>query len=371
MKYTTAIIKCSSYSHNLKEIIAKLLNEIGGIGSFVRSGQTVLIKPNMLTDRTPNQAVTTHPEIVRAIIQLVRDVGATPCVADSPASAVKTEQVWAVTGFGAMCEEENVPLINLEKSGSKKFEIGEYIFNVAQPVIDADVVINVPKVKTHTLTLLTAAVKNFYGTLPGYQKAHKHKAYPKPYQFGKFIQAIYSQIPPCLNIADAITGMDGNGPSAGNPVDLGFIAASSDAIALDLTLCRILKINPQNVPYLRSFTDKYNSIDIKGTALSEITPAYFRLPSTLPPTLIPQWLVNILDPFMWIRPHVLQNCTACSRCVKSCPVEALKIDASLKKAVLNDSKCISCCCCHEICPEKAIEMIQSPLLNLIRRGKRL
>jgi len=354
--------------------MTELLSRIGGIETFVKPHQSVLIKPNLLTDREPAEAVTTHPEVVRALIHVLKELGAESSVADSPASAVKLERVWERTGFASMCSEESVPLINMEKAGSVGFDVGGYSFTIAKPILEADVIINVPKVKTHVLTIFTAAVKNMYGGVPGFAKTHLHKMHPTPSDFGRLLTEIYGTRRPNLNIADAIQGMEGDGPGAGRPAQLGFLAASSDAVALDLTLCRILGINPVIVPYLRQFLEcdrirgEWETIRIVGADPDDLAPGSFRVPSTLRSRLIPGCVVSMLRPFIWFRPSMSDDCMSCGLCVKACPVTALTLERK-QEPVLDPRKCIGCCCCHEICPEKAVSMMQSPLLNVIRRGK--
>ena len=370
---TVALVKCSAYTAGVEAAIDKLLVPLGGMKAFVASGQTVLIKPNLLTDRTPAQAVTTHPEVVRAIIRLVRNAGGQPVVADSPASVTKLDIVWEKTGMNALCKEERTPLINLEKGGSRVFDIDGLSVGIARTILDADIVINVPKVKTHVLTTLTGAVKNMYGAIPGFQKTHLHKMRPTPLEFGRLVAGIHNRVRPTLNIADAVVGMEGNGPSGGNPIPLGFLAASTDAYALDVTLCRILGIRAYVVPYLRHYLKQHASegangdISLAGATVEDIAPRSFEVPHS-PARLIPKWLARSLASFIWIRPRFTERCIACGRCVEACPVSALMIEKETRP-LLNPSACIGCCCCHEVCPENAINMAQSPLLSIVRRGK--
>lgn len=374
-KTRVSLTKCPDYSPDaVQKAIDRTLDDIGGISRVVLPGKSVLLKPNMLTDREPDCAVTTHPEIVRALIRSVRKHGGRPIVADSPANVTKIEKVWERTGFRALCDQENVPLVNLEKAGSSSITAGGITFTVAQPVLDADVIISIPKVKTHMLTIFTGAVKNLYGTIPGFQKTTLHKLYPKPADFSKLLAAIYGRLKPQLAVADAVVGMDGEGPSSGSPVKLGFVAASLDSVALDVTLCRLLKIDIRAVPYFKPIADaglgetEWERIQLVGTPGDAVFQGRFRVPSSLTGRLIPGPLVKLLEPFLWIRPRFLDRCVSCGRCVKSCPVTALRI-VNRDRPILDSGKCIGCCCCHEVCPEKAVEMRLSPFLSFIRRGR--
>jgi len=367
--------KCQDYSPvAVQAAVERMLANLGGIERFVSPGQSVLLKPNMLTDRNPDQAVTTHPEVVRALIRIVKKRGGRPIVADSPANVTKIERVWEQTGFRALCDAEDVPLLNLEKTGSVRMEAGGISFTVAKPVLEADVLVSIPKVKTHMLTIFTGAVKNLYGTIPGFQKATLHKAHPTPVEFGKLLAAIYTRTKPHLAVADAIVGMDGEGPSGGDPVKLGFLAASSDSVALDVVLCRILGIDTRSVPYFKPLkiaslgeTD-FSRIEMSGTPMRDLDHVRFRIPSTLTGRLIPRPLVKLLQPFIWIRPAFSNRCVSCKRCARACPMEALHIEPG-SRPILDPKRCIGCCCCHEVCPERAVEMRLSPLLSFVRRGK--
>ena len=371
-KVTVSFLKRAEYSDDMQTAIEELLAGIGGIGNFVQLGHKVLLKPNMLTTRTPEQATTTHPEILRAVIRIVQAQGAIVSVGDSPANVTKIADLWNATGIKKVCDEENVPLLNFENAGSETLEIHGIKVGIAKPVLDADIIITLPKVKTHVLTTYTGAVKNLYGTIPGFQKTMLHKTFPKPDRFGEFIAELYDTIRPQLAIADGIIGMDGEGPSGGNPFKLNFLAASADSAALDASICRLLGIDVNAVGYLKTIGNKQTgviaaeSIKIIGTPIEELTPTGFNVPSTLKTRLIPGWLVQLIDPFVWIRPYFDDKCVFCGKCIKACPVNALTITTGTKP-VLEPKSCIGCCCCHEICPEHAIEMQQSPLLSLVKK----
>ena len=378
MHTTVALVQCSGYHFaEITQALERLFSEIGGLDRFVQPGQTVLLKPNLLSAQPPDRAITTHPEVVRALIRLVKARGANPVVADSASSAINIENVWNQTGFSALCAEESVPLINLEKSGSRRFAVESMSFAVARPVLDADVIINVPKLKTHIFTVFTNAVKNMYGVIPGYQKTMFHKQYPDPRHFGEFLAVLYAQVRPALTVCDAIVGMEGNGPSAGTPVPLRFLAGAEDGVALDAAVCHLLGIDINKVPYFRSLrrmrageTD-WKNINLAGDALQDFEFRSLRLPtvwSAMIGMMIPDWLVRWVRPYVWIRPFVNEQCTFCGLCVKSCPVSALSIEVG-NRPKLDAGKCIECCCCHEVCPASAVEMRQSPFLNLVRRGR--
>jgi len=370
------VVRCPGYGQGLQTAVEELLAPLGGIGAFVRPGQSVLIKPNLLSDRNPAEGVTTHPGLVAALIALVKGAGGKPCVADSPANTSKLERVWERTGFRALCEEENVPLLSLEQEGSTVFDVDGYRFSIARPVLDADVVISVPKVKTHVLTTLTGAVKNTYGAVPGYQKTQLHRDHPRAGDFGELLLRIHDKVAPRLSLADGIVGMQGDGPSGGEPAQLGFLAASGDAVALDFVLCRILGIKPRAVPTLAALdSSRLADIQTIGVPVEQLRPPAFRLPGTLRARLIPGWLVRLLGPLFWIRPEISDDCISCGRCAKACPADALSLKASQtddpRKPLLDGPACIGCCCCHEVCPESAITMAPSPLLRILRGGKPL
>lgn len=371
MSMPVSLVNCPDYQA-VPDAMARLMAGLGGMQRFVKPGQSVLIKPNLLSDHTPDEAVTTHPEVVRALIRLVREQGANPWVADSPAIIADLKRVWERTGMEALCREEDVPLVNLEKAGSRQFEEHGIHFTIALPVLEADAIITVPKVKTHVLTGLTGAVKNLYGTVPGLQKTRFHKLYPYPQDFARLLVAIYRRVRPVLAVADGVVGMEGNGPSAGAPVKLGFLGASADALALDVVLCRTLGLDPRNVAHLDAArraglggTD-WSDIAVEGDAIGALLARDYKLPNTVPIQYVPRWLIGLVQPLIWHRPAFSAACVYCGKCAKACPADALRMEPG-RRPVLDPDKCIACCCCQEMCPEHAIEMRPSPFFRFARQ----
>ncbi len=374
MTSTVAVVRCERYP-DVGAAVPRLLELLGGLAAFIQPGQSVLVKPNLLSDHTPEEAVTTHPEVVRGVIRAVRAAGAKPWVADCPANVADLARVWRQTGIEALCRDEAVPLVNLEKAGSERVEQDGFVFTIARPVLEADAIISVPKLKTHVLTRFTGAVKNIYGTIPGYQKTSLHGVYPRPDVFGALLLAAYRKVKPVLAIADGVVGMDGNGPSGGRPVALGFLAASADSVALDAVVCRRFGIRPDTVPYLREAA----RLGVGETAWDRIRrlgdedmltagPA-LRPPTHVPLQRVPDWLLALLKPVLRHRPAFGAACVACGRCAAACPAGALAARPSAPP-VLDAVRCLACCCCQEVCPAHAIEMEPSALIRAVRALRR-
>jgi len=245
MRPTVSIVRCQTY-HD-EEVLKSLrssIDLIGGIENFVRRGDHVLLKPNLLYGKAPEKAVTTHPSIVKGMIQIVREVGGIPFIGDSP-SIGSLMRAAEKAGIKRVADENKCPLIDFEKpilpskGGGKFFKQLE----IDKRVLEADVVINLPKWKTHGMMLLTLGVKNLFGCIPGPRKALWHlRAGEDRKLFAQMLIDLYQMIQPSLTLLDGIVGMEGNGPGSGDPIQLGLILTSRDPLSLDQVVCDLLRI---------------------------------------------------------------------------------------------------------------------------------
>lgn len=358
-----AFARCGGYSRDeVGAAVAKALGALGGIGSFGLAGKRVLVKPNLLCDRPPEDAVTTHPEILRAVIRMLKAVGADVRVGDSPASAVLLRRVWEKTGTEAVCREEGVPLVSFEGGEMRLVRRDGIELLVAAEALDSDMIVNLPKVKTHGMTFFTCGVKKFYGLLPGYQKTRRHREHPNPLAFARLLRALLAETPPQICIADGVVGMEGEGPSNGTPVRLGFIAASRSPVALDIAICRKVGIPVGRVPYL---ADDADALPPELGDLPADYRARMRPPSTWKSLAVPAPVAKFCARWLWVRPSFdAVACKKCGRCAAACPKNAIAFEKGQTPALGKPRECVGCCCCHEVCPVGAIHMRTGPLLRL-------
>lgn len=245
------LARCASYDPVLvRQSLSALLEPLGGMSAFVKPGQRVLLKPNLIVPRRADQAITTHPEVVRAAALAVREAGATPVIGDSPAFG-SAYWVAQACGMAAMAKEIGVEIVDLghrprtvrlgSESPFPKMGMGE-------EVLRADAIINLPKIKTHCQMGMTIAVKNMYGAVAGKRKTWRHFFTDDRVAFGRMLVAICRLLKPVLTIADGIVALERNGPSEGDPRALGILAASADPVALERIIVEILGVDLSTLP---------------------------------------------------------------------------------------------------------------------------
>lgn len=366
-----SLVRCDSYDRaSLDAALGAALETFGGIAAFVRPGMRVLIKPNLLSAKDPARAITTHPHVVEEVASMVRRAGGEPLVGDSPGGAIRgIQRVWDNTLMSDMAARAGIELVNFEASGSVEISAGGYRFYIARPVLEADLVINLAKLKTHSLTLLTGAVKNVFGVIPGFRKSEMHKLYPKPDSFAAMLVELYRRVGPALSIVDAVVAMEGNGPSSGEPRRTGLLAAGTDAVAVDAVLADVIGFRPGRVDTTRiagltgAGVGELDLIDVSGDAAGSRIDG-FSLPSNLKVRLVPGWLARLVAPLVWLRLEIdTKRCTGCAMCYDSCPVKTIEPDGDRYRVV--HDRCVQCMCCHELCPEKAVEIELSRLARWI------
>lgn len=382
-----SVVKCDRYDQSLVDrAVRESLDLLGGIERFVQPGHRVLLKVNALTMKPPEAAVTTHPCVIKAVVAEVKRAGGVPVIGDSSggmiAGQAPTRQVFEVTGIARAAAESGAELVNFDVAGvvAVKIRGQRELLYIARPVLNADVVISLPKLKTHSAAVFTGAVKNMFGCVPGHKKSEYHKAAPKLKDFSRLLVDIYEITAPALAIMDAIVGMEGNGPSAGNPRHLGLLLASEDPVALDATACSIIGLEPSRV-YTTSIAHKRgigtgtpDRIEILGQPLKDVLVRNFDLPSNVLLETMPGFLVSGLLGLLTAWPEVhMDSCIGCRFCVESCPVQAMEIKGKIPE--IDYKKCIACLCCQELCPQKAIKMKQAnplgrAIAGMIERRKR-
>jgi uncharacterized protein (DUF362 family)/Pyruvate/2-oxoacid:ferredoxin oxidoreductase delta subunit len=369
-----AIARTPSYQlDDLRHGLTQALEPLGGLGHFVKPGMKVLVKPNLLSAKGPDRAITTHPELVGLVATMARDLGAEVMIGDAPGGGrAQTPRVWHETGLAKVAQRENLSLVNFELEGTRPVQVGERTYYVARPVLEADLVINLPKLKTHVLTLMTGGIKNCFGAIPGFRKAIYHKDAPNPRHFAHIIVDVFSIVNPGLTIMDAVLAMEGEGPSSGQARHLGLLLASADTVALDTVAAEIIGLPPEKVHLIRYAAEaglgigSLPAIKLVGEPLERVRVADFKLTSNRKMELLPKFVADAITPFIWLLPKVEKSdCIKCGDCVKACPTSALSQNGSFP--VLDKQLCINCWCCHEMCPTRAISIESSWLARRLIR----
>ncbi|MBC8203895.1 DUF362 domain-containing protein [bacterium] len=332
------------------------LDALGGLA--VKNGDKVLLKPNLLAPRSPEKAVTTHPAVVQAVIELVLDCGGKPFIGDSPGVSASAG-LWRETGMSELAEKFDIELINFNSQPLTEYEIRGNRYYLSRTALECDLMINLPKLKTHALTLYTGAVKNMFGCLPGFQKGIWHRRAPKSDQFSQVVVDIFSAFKPGINIMDGITAMEGEGPSNGKARDVGVLIASDDAPALDAIASGIIGFKREEVfttvfAQARGFSPGLDDTVLTGSNPQDIIIPDFRLPNNRFIRLIPKLAHDLLGKYIWSKPEIDRNiCSQCYECISACPAQAMSVNSG--PPAIDYKKCIECYCCDEVCPEGAVK----------------
>ena len=322
-------------------------------------GKKILIKPNLLRASEAKEGIVTHPAVLRAVVEKVETMDpASIVVGDNPGlfGYGENEESFKITG---LMEAAKGYYQNIGNDSQKVDFNAEFMptVSLSKIVLDADIIISLPKFKTHGLTVITGAIKNSYGFLPGAQKAKLHKAAGSPERFHEVIVNVFRLRVPDLFIVDAVVGMEGNGPASPELRSIGLILASSNAVALDSVMAIMMGCDPGRLHFLRKA--KEAGLGDYDRSTIEVIGELKRLPDFKLPPLGGQAIFRnetmqaMIHNRTLLRPQAdPELCTGCGICVEQCPVSALTMNDDLPQ--VDADTCITCFCSQEICPEKAM-----------------
>ncbi len=371
------LVECLDYQRaRVEEAINQLIDALADIEKIIKPGTQVLLKVNLLSPSKPEKAVTTHPEVVRAVTKNFIARGARVWVGDSSGGIIpgsnRTSQALEVSGVRAAVDSCGGEIVNFDTAGVVEFEnprgqAFEKIY-IAKPVLEADVVVSMPKLKTHMLTVFTGAVKNMYGCVPGARKAWYHQVAPGINEFSDYLVDIFALAKPHLAIMDGIVGMEGDGPAAGDPRTVGALIAGYDSVAVDAVCCQLIGLDPHKIQMLTKASARKlgvlssAEIQVHGPFAQRKQKKYkVRQRGLQPPAFIMKHSLN------WMQAYPVINqgkCIGCDLCYSSCPVKS--ISKGEKGLLIKREQCIRCYCCHELCPATAVDLKSNRLGAWIR-----
>ena len=364
MKTRVSIVKCATYDINEVQAAAeKAFELLGGLAAFIKSGEKVLLKPNILSSRPPEHGVNTHLEVIRACARLVKKLGAIPVIGDNPGGSITARQAYEGSGLLDMAKEEGLEC--LEARDVKivhDMPIASYFF-------ECDKIISIPKMKTHSLMTLTGAVKNMYGAVTGLNKSQLHKKFPRPDDFAGPLAVVFAAVKPSLVLMDGILAMQGNGPASGDLRDVGLLIAGEDSVAVDSVFSGLIGIEPLSVFTVKEAAKRglgeadLRNIEIAGENFEQIKIQGFKLPASTLLLSIPAPVARLVTALIKFGPRINEGlCEKCMICAKTCPVAAITINDKISR--IDRNKCIRCMCCHEVCPYNAVELRRNNLARL-------
>ena len=360
----------------MRNALNKALAPLGGIQAFVKPGARVLLKPNLLAPKPPESAVCTHPQIVRAVALEVMEAGGKVYLGDSPAVGSLTA-VLKKSGIMQIVQELGIETVPFRTPLSMPVPEGGVFksLKLAAEAAEPDLIINLPKIKTHGMMIITLAVKNMFGMVVGAAKPGWHLQARDHLRFADMLLDVSRTLPPALSIMDGIIAMEGRGPSSGDSLALGLVLASPSTVAMDLVVGRIAGLSVEKHPVLyqaraRGLEGAHEGdIQVLGEAVEDVRRTFvlprsasridFRLPDGMR-----RIMRKSLNSFPRLDP---EPCTSCGQCAAICPAGAITLHPKSRNGgIVDKEKCISCFCCLEVCPERAIDIVPGRLLRVLK-----
>ncbi len=382
---TVSVVKCEDYDiQKVREAIKKSIDLLGGISAFVSPGDKVLLKVNLLMKRRPEKVTTTHPAFAQALAELVLEAGGKPVIGDSPGgyhfyTRGTLEAVYDTCGMKEAAQRSGAELSYNTDMIDVPYPEGRIMKSIKtiRPVLEVDKIINIPKVKTHMMTVYSGAVKNLFGIIPGSYKAEYHLRFEDTGDFADVLIDICSFVKPVLTVMDAVVGMEGYGPTNGTPKKVGLVISSPDPYALDVAAVDIIGLKPEQVPTIRKAaerglcTGRLKDLSILGEKIEGVRVKDFKKPTVkvafnfyniFLPKFITRWLNKVIKP----RPFFKNGaCKGCGMCARACPPKAIEMGGGRPQVDLN--RCIRCFCCHELCSYNAVDIKRPWFIRMVLR----
>ena len=379
---TVAIQSVSGYDDkDLDTILLDGLDRLGGLEAIVPPRSRVFLKINHLSPPSPPEAaIVTHPRLTAGVIRILQEQGCRITVGDD----ISGDGIagFRRSGYIRLMEETGIELVNLKQTGFRRVQImGDRLDHVyfSRTALENDLIINLPKLKTHAFTIFTGSVKNMYGLIPSGHRHKYHRHFPRRDDFCHMLVDILSVCPPQLNIMDAVQAMEGEGPSGGHPIDLGRILISRDAVALDTVASELIGLPPQKVGTNRIADTRglgngsMDSIIVIGEDLDKIRRTDFKQSAIAAGPMemrLPQLIHGFIQDQLILTPKISPlKCTGCDECIKICPAGAAQKKGKI--AFILKSPCIHCMCCYEVCRHGAIRLYSRPVGKIYRTASRL
>jgi uncharacterized protein (DUF362 family)/Pyruvate/2-oxoacid:ferredoxin oxidoreductase delta subunit len=373
-----AIVKCEDYlPGTVLSAVKKAIDLVGiDLKKELLLSKNVLIKPNLCNDSRPEEGITTHPEVIKAILQLLNEFKKDVLIGDNSVGRDDPKHldvVYKTCGIDDIIREFRCKknyLNNNVEAYTCMIDGKEQCFYLSKKILETSFIINVPKFKTHSLMTFTGAIKNLYGMIPGNTKRQLHVELPDKRQFAQLLVNLYDVVRPKLNIIDAVIGIEGDGPSrSGKKRKIGYIMASENAVALDIVASMMMGIDYMQVPTNAYATQYYgienvhDFIQILGEPINECILQDFILPNTASfNDHLTEKIFSLSTPKLYIDSD---KCMKCMMCLKNCPKAAIHLSQD-KKLEIKTSECISCMICMEICPSAAVMSKLPKIYNQLR-----